>query len=192
MEYGLLLILRHIPLIMKTLSLRSLAVAALIVALVFPSCKTKKELPKPAEQAEVPVKRVLPVEQKKPETTDAVATVAPVVEKPDYNFSNLQFEFNSAILKTSSYPMLDRVAMEMKKGASVKFRLNGYASAEGTPEHNMELSEQRATAVKTYLLNAGVTDEQVNAKGFGETNAIKPNTTEDNRALNRRVEIKKI
>jgi len=170
---------------MKTLSFRLLAIAALAVGFVMPACKTKKALPKPPEQAEAPVKRVLPVEQKRAEPTDVATPVAPVVEKPDYNFTNLQFEFNSAILKTSSYPMLDKVALEMKKDASVKFKLNGYASAEGTPEHNMELSAQRATAVKTYLLNAGVTDGQVTVKGYGEANPIKPNTTEDNRALNR-------
>ena len=181
---------------MKTLKLTYAALAVLALIFSVPACKTKKELPKPPQQAEAPpVKPLFPVEDKKPQPAAPVqptASESAPVSKPDYNFVNLQFEFNSAILKTTSYPMLDKVAMEMKKDAAVKFRLSGYASAEGTPQHNMELSEQRASAVKTYLLNAGVTEQQMAAKGFGEGNPIKPNTTEDNRALNRRVEIKKL
>lgn len=179
---------------MKTTYFRYVPVAALALMLCLPACKTKKALPKPPEQAAEPPKPLFPPEDKKPKPVDAPAapSFAPVAPaKPDYNFANLQFEFNSAILKTSSYPMLDKVAMEMKKDSKVKFYLNGYASAEGTPEHNLELSEQRASAVKTYLLNAGVASDQVTSKGFGEANPVKPNTNEENRALNRRVEIKK-
>lgn len=184
---------------MKTVKLRYLTVAAFAAITAVTACKTKKALPKPPEQTETAAKPLFPpVEEKKADaaptstSTDAVAPVYVAATKPDYKFANLQFEFNSAILKTTSYPMLDKVAMEMKTDGAVKFRLNGYASAEGTPAHNMELSEQRASAVKTYLLNAGVTEEQMTAKGFGENNPIKPNTTEDNRALNRRVEIRKL
>ncbi|MEO6522160.1 MAG: OmpA family protein [Mucilaginibacter sp.] len=178
---------------MKFIRLRYIPVTVLALALGLSACKTKKVMQKPPGPPGPPqTKVVLPVKDK-PNNDVAASTVAvaPLVLKPDYNFTNLQFEFNSAILKTSSYPMLDKVAMEMKKDASVKFNLSGYASAEGTPEHNMELSEQRASAVKIYLLNAGVTESQMSSKGYGEGNPIKPNTTEDNRALNRRVEIKK-
>jgi len=180
---------------MKIFPVQYLKIAALTLIVGLSACKTKKALPTTPEQPEPP-KQVLPIKENKPANADVTSggnsgVVTETVSKPDYNFANLQFEFNSAILKTSSYPMLDKVAMEMKKDASVKFKLSGYASAEGTPQHNMELSEQRASAVKVYLLNAGVTDAQVIAKGFGESNPIKPNTTEDNRALNRRVEIKK-
>jgi len=180
---------------MKLIRLKFIPVTVLAVAIGLSACKTKKVLQKAPDPPDPP-KAVLPIKEDKPVNNDVVANsssteaVAPVA-KPDYHFANLQFEFNSAILKTSSYPMLDKVALEMKKDASVKFKLNGYASAEGTPEHNMELSEQRASAVKVYLLNAGVSDTQMSSKGFGEGNPMKPNTTEDNRALNRRVEIKK-
>jgi outer membrane protein OmpA-like peptidoglycan-associated protein len=167
-------------------------VAALAFALYLPACKTKKLMPKPAP-AEVAVQKEAPVEAKKPDAPSPQTQEAtPVVEKPDYNFSNLQFEFDSAILKTSSYAMMDKVALEMKKDASVKFMLKGYSSAEGTPEHNQSLSEERANAVKSYLINAGVDATQLTAKGYGESNPVSPNTTEDGKVLNRRVEINKL
>lgn len=181
--------------LMKITVLKRIPVIALALVLSLAACKTKKVLQKPPEQPEPPQTKIaFPAKEDKPANVDTQtsgSTETMSVAKPDYRFANLQFEFNSAILKTSSYPMLDKVAMEMKKDASVKFKLMGYASAEGTPEHNLELSEQRASAVKVYLLNAGVADGQISSKGYGEGNPIKPNTTEDNRALNRRVEIKK-
>jgi len=112
--------------------------------------------------------------------------------KPNYSFSNIQFEFNSAVLKTSAYQILDKAVMEMKKDPTVKFNLNGYASAEGTADHNMSLSVERANAVKTYLINAGISGDNLTANGFGQSNPISQNTDEAGRAINRRVEMKKM
>jgi len=86
---------------------------------------------------------------------------------------------------------MDRAIAEMKKDPLVKFVLNGNASAEGTPQHNMSLSVERANAVKMYLVNSGVNADNLRAVGNGESKPVADNTTEAGRALNRRVEIKK-
>ena len=80
----------------------------------------------------------------------------------------------------------------MKKDPSVRFILNGNSSAEGTEEHNMTLSVERANAVKTYLVNTGVGASNLDIKGYGESKPVSPNTDEASRALNRRVEIVKL
>jgi len=129
-------------------------------------------------------------QQTKPVTETAPPTAAVPAETPDYNFSNIQFEFNSGILKTDSYPVLDKAAAQMKINPSAKFILNGFASAEGTAEHNMELSIDRANAVKVYLVNSGVIADNLTANGYGESNPVADNTTDAGRILNRRVEIK--
>jgi OOP family OmpA-OmpF porin len=153
------------------------------------SCKTKKLAQKPAPPvATVPP----PVEQKAPEAPPVQQQApAPAVAPPNYDFSNIQFEFDSGILKTESYPTLDKAAVEMKKDPSARFTLNGYASAEGTDEHNMSLSVDRANAVKVYLVNTGVNADNLTAKGYGESNPVADNTTEAGKILNRRVEMKK-
>jgi OOP family OmpA-OmpF porin len=171
--------------------LRSYFLPAIIVCAiaVLPACKSKKLVQKPA-----PVAETTPAPAPEPTPAPAPApepAPAPVVEKPDSNFKNIQFEFNSGILKTEAYPILDKAAAEMKKDPSAKFALNGNSSAEGTDEHNMTLSLNRANAVKTYLVNSGVNIDVLTAKGFGETKPIADNKTEVGRALNRRVEIKK-
>jgi OOP family OmpA-OmpF porin len=152
------------------------------------ACKAKKIIQKPAPVAQTPppppaapVKHT--VEPPKPKPIP--------VEKPDYNFSNIQFEFNSGILKTSSYPILDKAAAAMKMDASVKFNLNGYASIEGTEAHNLQLSKDRANAVKEYLINSGVSADNLTSTGYGTKNPIADNSTESGKVLNRRVEIHK-
>jgi OOP family OmpA-OmpF porin len=69
--------------------------------------------------------------------------------------------------------------------------VEGFASSEGTAAHNIALSKDRANSVKTYLVNAGVDAKKVKVKGFGETNPIADNSTEEGRVLNRRVQFKK-
>src|SRR6185312_1943872 len=91
---------------------------------------------------------------------------------PDYNFTNVQVDFNSSVLRTDAIQYLDHVTTEMKKDASVKFVLDGYASAEGTPEHNMVLSKDRANSVKQYLSNAGIDASRLSTKGYGTKHPI--------------------
>lgn len=78
----------------------------------------------------------------------------------------------------------------MKKEPGVKLTLNGHSSAEGTPAHNMSLSVDRANSVKSYLVNAGINGGNLLIKGFGATKPATPNTSEEGKALNRRVEFK--
>lgn len=104
---------------------------------------------------------------------------------------NIQFEFNSSVLKTDSYATLDRMVSALNAKKSAKLGLSGHASIEGTPEYNMQLSIDRANAVKTYLVNAGVDSKKITVKGYGETRPIASNDTEEGRMINRRVEFKK-
>jgi OOP family OmpA-OmpF porin len=102
-------------------------------------------------------------------------------------YSNIQFEFDSSVLKTSSYPVLDATSSDLRSNSST-LTLAGYASSEGTAAHNMRLSRDRANSVKTYLVNSGVDAKRLKIKAFGETHPIADNSTEDGRILNRRVE----
>jgi OOP family OmpA-OmpF porin len=117
---------------------------------------------------------------------DTIKAAAPAVTP----YSNIQFEFDSSVLKTSSYPVLDATSADMRTNSSV-LTLAGYASSEGTAAHNMRLSKDRANSVKTYLVNSGVDAKRLKVKAYGETHPIADNSTEDGRILNRRVEFHK-
>ena len=151
------------------------------------SCKTKKLAAKPAP---APAVKEAPVETKQPETPPVEKVEEPIpVEKPDFNFQNVQFEFNSDVLKTSSYVILDKVIAEIKKEPTAKFTINGNSSAEGSAERNMSLSVDRANSVKTYLVNGGLDGNNFTINGNGESKPLADNKTEAGRIINRRVEI---
>ncbi len=117
----------------------------------------------------------------------AMGAAAPVMVAP---YTNIQFEFDSSVLRTSSYPVLDATSADLRSSGS-KVELDGYASSEGTAAHNMTLSKDRATSVKTYLVNSGVDAKKIKIKAYGETHPIADNSTEEGRVLNRRVQFKK-
>jgi len=105
-------------------------------------------------------------------------------------YSNIQFEFDSSVLRTSAYPTLDKLSADLRSNATMMIELDGYASSEGSTAHNMRLSKDRANSVKTYLVNSGVDAKRLTVKAYGETNPIADNSTEQGRVLNRRVELK--
>jgi len=167
---------------------KNLFLTALITVstLTLYSCKTKKLVAKPT-----PVAKPAPVEEKKAPIAPPPAKEEVVpVEKPNFNLDNIQFEFNSFVLKTSSFSILDKAVAEMKKAPDAKFVLHGHSSAEGTPEHNMSLSVDRANAVKSYFVNAGISGDKFTIVGHGEKEPITTNANEEGRAVNRRTEIK--
>jgi len=102
-------------------------------------------------------------------------------------FETIGFEFNSSVLKTESYPTLDKLSSVLRENGG-KVTVGGHASSEGTAAYNMKLSKDRANSVKTYLVNSGVAASSVVTKGFGETKPIASNDTEEGRIQNRRVE----
>lgn len=110
--------------------------------------------------------------------------------EPAKAYSNIQFEFDSSVLRTSSYPTLDATSADLRADASKKYELDGFASSEGTAAHNLKLSRDRANSVKTYLVNSGVDAKRLKVKAYGETHPIADNSTEEGRILNRRVEFK--
>jgi len=174
---------------MRFLKFRFIPLTLLFATVIVASCKTKKAAV--AQPVAVKPVEVTPAPQPPAAPAPAKEEVAPTPAPPDYNFRNIQFEFNSGILKTEAYPILDKAAVELKKDPTAKILLGGHSSAEGTDQHNMELSVERANAVKTYLVNTGVNADQLSIKGYGETKPISTNNDEAGRALNRRVEIKK-
>ncbi len=102
---------------------------------------------------------------------------------------NVQFDYNSAVIKPAHFEALDKVAAVLTKNAGVKIRIDGHTDWIGSDAFNQTLSEKRANAVKEYLVTKGISEARLQTKGFGEKQPIRLNDTEDNRKLNRRVEL---
>lgn len=172
---------------------RILAMSFVLLIISLSACKSKKIVINPGSQIEQKPEREEPVEEIAEEPV--IVPEAPredtesVIEKPNFNFENVLFEFNSSVLKTESYAVLDAIVREMRKDTSANFIISGHSSVEGTAEYNQSLSEDRANAVKLYIVNAGVSSENLSARGFGASKPVASNDTEGGREQNRRVEI---
>ncbi|GAA4517720.1 OmpA family protein [Sphingobacterium thermophilum] len=100
---------------------------------------------------------------------------------------NLEFDFNKATIRSSSYSYLDKLA-ELIKHKNYNLKLDGYTDNVGTADVNRRLSKERAEAVKAYLVSKGVAASKITTAGHGMSNPIASNSTEEGRQQNRRVE----
>jgi len=102
----------------------------------------------------------------------------------------VQFEFNSAKILEVSHDLLNEVAKVIQDNPQIrKIEVQGHASSDGDDNHNLKLSDRRAKAVMEYLTGpAGVAGEMLTAKGYGETQPIASNDTDEGKEKNRRVE----
>jgi len=102
----------------------------------------------------------------------------------------VQFEFNSAKILEVSHDLLNEVAEVIKSNPQIrKIEIQGHASSEGNDLHNLKLSDSRAKAVREYLTKqAGIATDMLTSKGYGETQPIASNDTDDGKEQNRRVE----
>ncbi len=177
---------------MKTITSCLLASCTILLVISQQACGPKKMVLQPAAEVVENVRdEPVQVAEETPKATpiEEAPTTVPV-EPPNFNFNNILFEYDSHVLKTDSYATLDQIAREMLKDGSATFIIDGHASIEGTAAYNMELSIDRANAVKLYLVNSGIGANNLTVKGHGATQPTASNDTESGRALNRRVEIK--
>jgi outer membrane protein OmpA-like peptidoglycan-associated protein len=105
--------------------------------------------------------------------------------------SDVMFDTNSSVIKPAAYASgeIDRVAQILNKYPDTNIKVAGYTDNTGSESYNLQLSEQRATAVKNALVVKNVNAARITALGMGESNPIADNTTEGGRQLNRRVSI---
>ena len=101
---------------------------------------------------------------------------------------NIAFQTGSATLKGSSVAILNQVLAIMKKYPNYKIDINGHTDNAGNAQDNLVLSQNRAKACYTYLLNKGIANNRMSYKGFGARKPIATNDTPDGKRQNRRVE----
>ncbi|MEW6981660.1 OmpA family protein [Colwelliaceae bacterium 6471] len=103
--------------------------------------------------------------------------------------ANITFATGQSYISAAFHPTLDDIAKVLVKYNKTLLSIDGHTDNVGSVAFNQELSEQRALSVKNYLLNKQIEAARLRTQGFGELQPIADNSSEANRALNRRVEI---
>lgn len=102
------------------------------------------------------------------------------------------FDVNKAILKPESTGVINEIAALMNEHVDLKFSIEGHTDSDGEKANNLQLSEQRAMAVKDALAKLGIDSSRMQHKGFGESIPVSNNISPEGKANNRRVEFVKI
>ena len=93
-------------------------------------------------------------------------------------------------MKSESFVELDKLVEILQKNPSIKIEISGHTDDKGELDYNQKLSQQRAESVLQYLVKKGVDKTRLIAKGYGESKPIVPNDSEENKAKNRRTEVR--
>ena len=109
------------------------------------------------------------------------------ISLPKY-ISNIQFEYNSHTIRSTSYITIDSVSTLMKEHPKIKILVKGHTSSEGTSNYNINLSQLRANAIKTYLIETGIFQNRIETIGLGSTQPLVTELSEEDKQINRRIE----
>lgn len=99
------------------------------------------------------------------------------------------FNSGKSSFKQETFPVLQSITAILKEFPSSKFSIEGHTDSDGKDAMNQTLSEERAAAVKNYLIENGIASDRLASSGFGETKPIDTNKTAKGKANNRRVEV---
>ncbi|MFA6924952.1 MAG: OmpA family protein, partial [Bacteroidales bacterium] len=103
--------------------------------------------------------------------------------------NNVLFDFAKATLKKESFKTLDDLLELLKIKNTMVIEIDGHTDNVGNPESNMKLSQERANSVRDYLIKNGIPAKRVTAKGYGDTQPVDDNATDEGRQKNRRTEV---
>lgn len=142
----------------------------------------------PAGGEEASVKEEIPAVQEE-------APVSAIGEKLNeeataFKLDKVYFNLGQALILRESYEQLDNLASYLKENPELKIQIEGHTDNQGDPAANQKLSLERAFNVRQYLIEKGVEGKRMRFKGYGSSQPVSPNDTEENRSRNRRVEYK--
>lgn len=125
-------------------------------------------------------------------TADATSLAAEIDKSGSVAVYGINFDTGKATLQAGSEQVLGEIVKLMKERTDWKFEVQGHTDNVGQKGANMTLSDQRAKAVVAWLTKNGVEASRLVARGYGDTKPVADNTSDEGRAKNRRVELKKL
>lgn len=123
------------------------------------------------------------------EFTEPFTVTVKFEPKRTYTLDNVHFDFGKASLRPDSFSELNELFSYLQYKKEQKVEIAGHTDNVGTDGDNQKLSQQRAEAIKQYLVKKGINPTRIIAKGYGATQPIADNGTDEGRQINRRTEV---
>lgn len=120
--------------------------------------------------------------------TDSLSKPKPFIAGQSYRLRNIQFDTDKAIFKPGSYAEMDTLLSYLVTYPGMSISIEGHTDSVNTETYNLDLSERRAKAVYTYLIEHGIEPNRLSYQGYGEQKPVTSNDTPEGRSQNRRVE----
>jgi len=151
-----------------------------------------KPAPKPVPPKDTDGDGVIDAKDECPGTPAGVkvnAVGCPEVGEVLITLEGVNFNTNSARIRSESMPTLDNAVRVLNENPSVHVRVEGHTDSRGSAEYNKTLSEKRAASVAAYLTSKGIDGNRLSSIGDGEASPVAPNDSKENMFKNRRVEL---
>jgi outer membrane protein OmpA-like peptidoglycan-associated protein len=114
----------------------------------------------------------------------------PAIKKFTGVIEGIHFKSGRALILPGSYALLDRAVGVLKDYPDVRLEISGHTDSRGKADHNRDLSQLRADAVKTYFISRGIDANRLTSIGYGADRPVDTNSTDAGRARNRRTEFR--
>ena len=118
-----------------------------------------------------------------------VAPEPPPAVPPKLVLYGVNFDFDKSTLRPEDIAIIDRDVTSLDNWGNVNIEVAGHTDSRGSDEYNIKLSQRRAEAVRDYLIDKGIASGRLSARGYGESQPIASNATDEGRFQNRRVEL---
>ncbi|GAL63485.1 OmpA family protein [Algibacter lectus] len=128
------------------------------------------------------------------QTIEKITAEAIINDINSKGFTSLHINFDTgkSRIKADSYERINEISKMLKENPNLKISIEGHTDNVGDELFNMKLSENRAKAILLSLVDEGIEESRLKSKGFGQTKPIGDNSSEEGKAQNRRVELRKI
>lgn len=145
----------------------------------------------PAVVAAVPEPAPVPAYVAPPAPVAAYVAPAPPPAAPPAKLvlNGVNFDFDKSTLRPEDIAIIDRDVVSLDKWGNVNIEVAGHTDSRGSDEYNVKLSQRRAEAVRNYLISKGIDSGRLSARGYGESQPVADNATDEGRFQNRRVEL---
>lgn len=146
----------------------------------------------PAQVAAAPEPAPAPAPTYVAPPAPAPAYVAPVpapVPPKKLVLEGVNFDFDKSAIRQEDLDNIDKDVASLESWGNVNIEVAGHTDSRGSDEYNMKLSQRRVDAVRHYLVSKGIAADRLFAKGYGESQPVADNATDEGRFKNRRVEL---